>query len=1206
MIRRALLWLKWTLLSILALLLLVLALVSALVATEIGSHWVLGQVADRLPLEFGEVDGDLLRGLDISYLEYAPEPVGGAAAQRYRVEGLEFRWQPLALLYTTVSVQSLNADSVRLIMPPGEEASEEPAQAITDWPSLALPVRIELDEIQLNDIEIVQGETTTELQQISGSLSLGTFNLRVKDLKVLAADYSASATGRIGLRYPYPADLQLDWRYQLPQEQGEALSLSGVGQLTGDIEILTLEHRLAEPMVVQSNIRFQPALDNVDQQPRLGMDSNWDQQSPPASVWNFDFPRPVSSGQLSFNGWLDSYQLQLQAEASAKGLPELRLELKGEGDQKHFEFERLQLQTDAGRVNAEGQLAWAPYLSWDLKVKADKFDPRPYLPEWPGEIAAQFATRGNLETGQLQARLTDLQLSGQLRDLALTGSGSLRLQDQTLTAEALQISLGANQLAANGSIPVGENPGAEMALDWSLQAPILSQLDPALGGSLSARGQLAGSLTEPRVKISARGEALHWQRDYKLEKFSLELNQVAASQYQLALHAQGLELADQMFQYLGLTGSGSLEAHQLHTRVISGAHGRLDWAVQGGWEAPGWQGELTQLELAPVALFPWHLTESVALVLKPEELRLGDLCLRPGERDWEGLTGPEASAPRAAEGQAAQICASAHWLPVEGTRAEGRIDGMPLVLLSRWLNPQLKLQGALDGQFSFRQPAQGTATGSLHMETRNAEVHYRYGEGDEDVYPLQLAELDANLNDNKLDSTFVTDWGDYGRARAELGLAVETGKLSGSVEASSSNLAPLEAFVPQLQDVAGNLGVDFTLSGDLADPQILGRADLTDASAKVPELGLDLNNIELHADSNADRITLTGGVSSGEGSLQLEGRLDQPGGPEWQLQASLKGERFLIANSSQITAQLSPDLSFKASAEAIRLEGSATVPKALIAIDTLPETATQISPDVVIKDPEGQVREADAGPPFFLDLRLILGDEVRFEGLGLEARLSGAISLLHTPERGLLTTGEVGVAEGTYTAYGQDLNIQRGRLIFQGPYDNPGLDIRAVREEDEVTAGLEIAGTLKRPRSDIFSSPSMSDSDAISVLFTGKRLSAEGSTSADASMLVNAIGGMGLERSGFITAEIADTFGLDEFTVQTEDDVTESSLRIGKYITPKLFVRYVVGLFNQTASFGLRYEFNKNLRLEAESGIYQSVDLIYKIERGDPQKGSEN
>ena len=47
----------------------------------------------------------------------------------------------------------------------------------------------------------------------------------------------------------------------------------------------------------------------------------------------------------------------------------------------------------------------------------------------------------------------------------------------------------------------------------------------------------------------------------------------------------------------------------------------------------------------------------------------------------------------------------------------------------------------------------------------------------------------------------------------------------------------------------------------------------------------------------------------------------------------------------------------------------------------------------------------------------------------------------------------------------------------------------------------------------------------------------------------------------------------------------------------KLFVRYVVGLFDQAFTLGMRYQISDKLRLEVESGKTQSVDLIYKIER---------
>src|SRR5690625_7790107 len=112
---RVLRWLKWRLLSVLGVLVLLQALVTSLVYTQPGSRWVLNQAAQRLPLELGSVQGNLIEGLDISYLEFVPEPVAGEASQRYRGEGLSFRWRSLALLGRTVSIHSLLVDAWVLV-----------------------------------------------------------------------------------------------------------------------------------------------------------------------------------------------------------------------------------------------------------------------------------------------------------------------------------------------------------------------------------------------------------------------------------------------------------------------------------------------------------------------------------------------------------------------------------------------------------------------------------------------------------------------------------------------------------------------------------------------------------------------------------------------------------------------------------------------------------------------------------------------------------------------------------------------------------------------------------------------------------------------------------------------------------------------------------------------------------------------------------
>ena len=63
------------------------------------------------------------------------------------------------------------------------------------------------------------------------------------------------------------------------------------------------------------------------------------------------------------------------------------------------------------------------------------------------------------------------------------------------------------------------------------------------------------------------------------------------------------------------------------------------------------------------------------------------------------------------------------------------------------------------------------------------------------------------------------------------------------------------------------------------------------------------------------------------------------------------------------------------------------------------------------------------------------------------------------------------MVSGTYAAYGQKLAIERGVINFTGAYDNPGLNIRAVRKRPEgeelsetnVEAGVEVRGTALAP-----------------------------------------------------------------------------------------------------------------------------------------------
>ena len=72
--------------------------------------------------------------------------------------------------------------------------------------------------------------------------------------------------------------------------------------------------------------------------------------------------------------------------------------------------------------------------------------------------------------------------------------------------------------------------------------------------------------------------------------------------------------------------------------------------------------------------------------------------------------------------------------------------------------------------------------------------------------------------------------------------------------------------------------------------------------------------------------------------------------------------------------------------------------------------------------------------------------------------------------------------------------------------------------------------------------------------------------------------------------------GLDTLAINSTGDTSNSSLTLGKYLTPKIFIRYGVGLFETESTLSVDYSISDRIKLEAKSGSSQSVDIKYTVE----------
>jgi translocation and assembly module TamB len=257
----------------------------------------------------------------------------------------------------------------------------------------------------------------------------------------------------------------------------------------------------------------------------------------------------------------------------------------------------------------------------------------------------------------------------------------------------------------------------------------------------------------------------------------------------------------------------------------------------------------------------------------------------------------------------------------------------------------------------------------------------------------------------------------------------------------------------------------------------------------------------------------------------------------------------------------------------------------------------------VVVDQRQQEKE-HAQTPVTAHVTVKLGSHTQLKGQGLDGKLTGQLVVNAVPGRAPTGQGQINVT-GTYKAYGQDLTIQRGQLLFAStPLDNPGLIIRAVRSlnpnatiNEGQQVGLDIAGTARRPVLTVFSNPVMQQSDALSYLITGKPLSqvssGQGSLVSSAAQTLGSLGGNLLARN------IGSRLGISDIGIASSDALGgNSAFTVGKYLSPRLYLSYGIGLFESGEVITLRYRLSKRWNLEAQQASdFNRASFNYRLEK---------
>lgn len=887
--------------------------------------------------------------------------------------------------------------------------------------------------------------------------------------------------------------------------------------------------------------------------------------------WREVIAGPVASpaGELGFEGRLDDYRLTARARVRHEAAGDFRLALTAHGDRERLVVEDLDASLLEGTLTGQGEIAWQPALRFRARLRGRGLNPGRLDAAWPGLLDIDVAANGSRAEDAWRAEVTRLEVNGRLRERPVQASGAIAWDGRQLHLANVRVEAGASRATLDG------RAGGRWDLAWRLDSPDLGDLLPGAAGELAGEGSLRGRTPELALRAELEGGNLRY-REWTAGRLALDATVDLAGERvsRLILDGEDLGVAGGPWD-LHVEGSGRPRDHRVDV-ALEGKHVGTELTVTGDWRPGDWRGNLVAARVEPSVGPPWSLADAAAMSYDDVTFRLDRTCL-------------------AAEDARTCLAFGAGPGRVDGVF---ELDSLPLALAEILLPPEVTVDGALSAAGGF-----GYTDGAprLDLDFSTTGIAVSAPEIDDEAPLLGAAPGGGRLRltprGGELKLAFDLRPAGHLRADITLGAAAAPASrtLDGEISAAMPDLAPLAVLSPEVESMAGRLDGTLRLGGRLDAPTVSGALELAEGRAVLPRPGLTLTDIGIELGGGEEGLELSGSARSGEGELRLTGRLGGSSARDARLR--IAGEDFQVFNTADARVAVSPDLDLALAGRRLEVRGTVHVPGARITPrDIAGSGAVPVSRDqVIVRDGE------EPEPPLTVDakVRVTLGEDVRVEAFGLKADMGGAITVRQAPGRLTTATGDLEVLEGEYRAYGQGLKIETGRLLFTGgPVDDPGLDVRAVRRpREDVTVGVAARGTLREPEFRLFSEPAMSQTKQLSWLVLGRPL--EETSGGEASALAQAAIGLGIKGGDFLGRRLQDNLGLDTFGVESEagGPRDQAAFVIGKYLSPRLYVSYGIGLLQPGNVLRLRYEISRRWTLLTESGTEAGGDLTYSIER---------
>ncbi|HIH5624179.1 TPA: autotransporter assembly complex protein TamB [Kluyvera ascorbata] len=1030
-----------------------------------------------------------------------------------------------------------------------------------------LPLNLNVESFSGEQLRIT-GDTDLTVYKMLLKVSSIDGNMKLDALDVDSSQGTVNASGTAQLINDWPVDITLNSTLNMDPLKGEKVKLKVGGEVRKQLEVGV---NLSGPVDVSLRAQAQLA--------EAGLPFNIEVNSKQL-YWPFTGEKQFQADDLKMKlgGKMTDYTLSFRTAVKGQGVPPADITIDAKGNERQVSLDKLTVAALEGKTELTALLDWQQAISWRGELALRSINTAKVAPDWPSKLDGLIKTNGSLYGGTWQMSVPEVKITGNVKQNKVNVEGSVRGNSyMQWTIPGLHVALGNNTADVKGELGV-----KDLNLDANIDAPKLDNMLPGLGGTAKGLVKIRGTVDAPQLLADITARGLRWQElsiaQVRVDGEVKSTDQIAGN---LDVRVERIAQPGVNIGLVHLAAKGNEKQHALQLQ-IQGEPVSGQLALSGSFDRKEerWKGALSNTRFqTPVG--PWSVNRDIAL-------------------DYRNLEQKISIGPHCWVNPNAELCVPQTIDAGAAGHAIVNLNRFDLAMLKPFMPEETQASGVFSGNadVTWDTTKEGLPQGKVTLSGRNVKVTQIVNNA-----PLPVAfdtlNLNADLHNNRAELGWLIRLTNNGQLDGQVQVTDPQGRrnLGGNVNIRNFSLAMINPIFSRGEKAEGKLNANLRLGGNAMSPLLFGQMQLNGIDVDGNFMPFDMQPSQITMNFNGASSTLQGDIRTQQGQISLNGDADWRQIDNWRARIAAKGSRVRITVPPMVRLDVSPDIVFNATPSLFTLDGNVDIPWARIVVKEVPESAVGVSSDEVMLNSDLKPEKTQsASIPINSNLNIHVGNNVRLDAFGLKARLTGDLKVAQD-KQGLGLNGQINIPEGRFHAYGQDLIVRKGELLFSGPPDQPLLNIEAIRNpestENDVIAGVRVTGTADQPKAEVFSDPAMSQQEALSYLVRGQGLdSGQSDSAAMTSMLI----GMGVAQSGQLVGKIGETFGVSNLALDTQGVGDSSQVVVSGYVLPGLQVKYGVGIFDSLATLTLRYRLMPKLYLEAVSGVDQALDLLYQFE----------